>query len=173
MSNKAVEPTAAPLRSSGVAGFGDALRLSGVAGVITAGRLWLTLIVRLNFTLSLLSLLARNTPAIMKFTYIASAFIASILLAACDSGPKSKMRGEYIMEDRPDVSLLVTGDTITAKGGPMIMTANFKVTGVNDNTLTVEFTAPNTPPGTSTIDVTPTGLDIHDNFIFGGRWKRK
>jgi len=36
---RSLERTAAPLRSSRVAGFGDARWLSAVTGVITAGRL--------------------------------------------------------------------------------------------------------------------------------------
>jgi len=43
---KSLERTAAPLRSSTVAGFGDALWLSRVTGVLTAGRLSLSSVVR-------------------------------------------------------------------------------------------------------------------------------
>ena len=43
---RSLERTAAPLCSSRVAGFGDALWLSRVTGVITAGRLSLSSVVR-------------------------------------------------------------------------------------------------------------------------------
>ena len=83
------------------------------------------------------------------------------------------MRGEYVNEGATAATLKVTADTMLVSGGPLVITATYKVVEVTNDTVTVELSAPNTPKGKMVVQVSTDSLFIKDNFLFGGKWKRR
>ncbi len=106
------------------------------------------------------------------------AIILAAVQASCDSSPQTRMQGTYGRNAEVGIAtLVVTKDSMTEKVGALTITINYKVTSINGNTLTVEFTGRNTPPGTSgasTVEVLPDSLVIRGgDFVVQGTWKRK
>lgn len=99
-------------------------------------------------------------------------FLAFALLAACSRGPDAAMRGRYENKDQK-ATLEVTADKMVASGGPLTITADYKVLSVSGSDVTVELTAPHTPKGTLVVTVRDDALVIKDNLVFGGTWTRK
>ena len=83
------------------------------------------------------------------------------------------MRGDYVNEGKTKATLKVTGDTMIVSGGPLQITASYKVMEVHSNVVTVELSAPNTPKGKMDVQVLGDSLVIKNNFLFGGKWKRQ
>lgn len=116
----------------------------------------------------------------MKTRFITSIALAlsAVIQASCDSSPQARIEGTYTRNAQVGTAtLVVTKDTMTEKVGPITVTLNYKVTSINGNTLTVEFTGRNTPPGTSgisTVELQSDTLVIRGgDFVVQGTWKRK
>jgi hypothetical protein len=83
------------------------------------------------------------------------------------------MRGQFVNDGETKATLKVTADTMVVSGGPLVITASYKVVGVTNDTVTVELSAPGTPKGNMVVQVLADSLVIQDSFIFGGKWKRQ
>lgn len=81
------------------------------------------------------------------------------------------MRGSYVNIDST-ATLEITADKIVASGGPITISADYKVVKVDGNKVTVEVSAPNTSKDSIVIAVADTFVIIEGGAI-GGRWTRK
>lgn len=107
-----------------------------------------------------------------KWITIFPVLIASVLVIGCEKGPERKMHGTYVNSNQK-ATLQMTADKMVVSGGPLTITADYKVVNVSGNDLTIEVTAPNTPKGNMVVTVSDDSLLIQNNFLFGGRWTRK
>ena len=58
-------------------------------------------------------------------------------------------------------------------GGPLTITVDYKIVGVNGNDITVELSAPDIPTASKIVTVRDASLIIQNSFVFGGNWTRK
>ena len=98
-------------------------------------------------------------------------FAASLAGAQSTQSVVAQLPGKY-MHSEGTAALVVTSDTITARRGPLTISAAYRVVSVSGHTVSVELSAPNIQSGAASITVFKQGLRI-ESFVFGGDWVRK
>ena len=94
------------------------------------------------------------------------------LVSGCGGGPDGRMRGTYTNENQ-QATLEVTSNKMVVSGGPLTISAEYRVLNVTGTDVTVELTASNAPKGEMVVTVRDNSLVIKNNFLFGGTWIRK